>query len=164
MKKKKDDKDLKDDKDDGCLLVSPWSIFVELYKPIFTQMYPNESKMEIYKHLRKKWNQFDDEDKHAYIEKANFKNRAVVRLNNQKLKKVKHDRKTVSAYSLFVEENHKELKVEKPEMSLTERTKFIAEKWKSLSHEQKRPYMNMAKRKTRKMQKCSSESDNDNSN
>ncbi|OHT17295.1 HMG box family protein [Tritrichomonas foetus] len=156
MKKKERSK-----KDNDCLKVSPWSIFVEIYKPIFTDMFPNESKMEIYKHLVNKWEQFDDSDKKAYVDKANFKNRAVVRLNNIAHKKNKPDRKTVSPYSLFVAEKHQVLKNQQPEMSLIERTKLISQMWKGLTLDEKRPYMNMAKRKTRLMQKQSSGSENE---
>lgn len=152
-----DGNNTKDD-DLDCLLISPWQIFVEIYKPIFTSMFPNESKMEIYRHLQNKWKQFDEGDKKVYIEKANYKNRAVVRLNHIKLKKKmkkEKDRKTVSPYSLYVEERHQMLKNERPELSLIERSAVIADEWKKLSSVDKRRYMNMAKRQTRIMQKQS---------
>lgn len=149
-----------DDSNDenDCLLVSPWKVFVDVYKPVFTNMFPNESKMEIYRHLRNKWEQFDDDDKKAYIEKANYKNRAVVRLNHIELKKKmkkEKDRKTVSPYSIFVEERHKSLKNEQPELSLIERTTVIANEWKALPINDKRRYTNKAKKETRIMQKRS---------
>lgn len=151
------DNDDSNDEND-CLLVSPWKVFVDVYKPIFTNMFPNESKMEIYRHLRNKWEQFDDNDKKAYIEKANYKNRAVVRLNHIELKKKmknKKDRKTVSPYSIYVEERHKSLKSQRPELSLIERTTVIAEEWKVLPNYEKRYYTNIAKKETRIMQRRS---------
>lgn len=151
------DLDESNDEND-CLLVSPWKVFVDVYKPIFTNMFPNESKMEIYRHLRNKWEQFDENDKKAYIEKANYKNRAVVRLNHIELKKKmkkEKDRKTVSPYSIFVAQRHKSLKKEQPELSLIERSSVIAKEWKALPVNEKRRYTNMAKKETRIMQKRS---------
>ena len=56
-------------KEESSNVISPWSIFVDVYKPIYMEQNPNESKMEIYKMLKAKWESFDEDDKNM-IENA----------------------------------------------------------------------------------------------
>ena len=71
--------------------------------------------------------------------------------------KKEKDRKTVSPYSLYVAERHKALKSQQPELSLSERTLMIANEWRSMSSAEKHPFSNLAKRRTRQMNKQSSD-------
>lgn len=153
------DDDSPDDEND-VLKISPWSIFVSIYKPIFTKMFPDESKVGIYRRLQKKWDEFDETDKKVYIDKADYRNRAMKRQNRKEIRirnKEKKDRKTVSPYSLYVAERHKALKSQQPELSLSERALMIANEWRSMSSVEKHPFSNLAKRRTRQMNKQSSD-------
>ncbi|OHT00938.1 HMG box family protein [Tritrichomonas foetus] len=144
-------------------LVTPWSIFVDLYKPIYNQQYPNESKMGIYRMLKNKWDTFDDNDKKVYITKAKNYRRSVIRLDTMRNKIDKKKDITVSPYSLFVEEMHKQLKDGDPSMSLIERTKLIDAIWKGMSKEEKVPYVNAAKRKMRAILRKANDEEEDES-
>ena len=148
-------------KEESSNVISPWSIFVDVYKPIYMEQNPNESKMEIYKMLKAKWESFDEDDKKVYITKALNHKRSVTRLKSIHPKNQNKQKLTISPYSIFVEEQHNELKKTNPDMSLLERTKLISAIWKGMSHIEKATYINAAKRKNRYLRKSANEEEED---
>ena len=122
--------------------------------------YPQASSMEIVKRLHDIWDNMTEEEMQLYSQKAENKRRTYVRLT--KVKKDPDDlvvsgKKRVTPYAVFLQRKHVQLKESCPDMSLSERTRTIAEMWKALPKDEKISYINQSKRETRKMQKPSFE-------
>jgi hypothetical protein len=65
---------------------------------------------------------------------------------------------------MFVKSRHEALKQTDPDLSVTERSQQIAQQWRAMPERQKMPFVNEAKRETRKMRKQSDDYDQENGN
>ena len=149
-------------KNEMTVPISVWSTFVKDRRPILEEEFPQASSMEIIRKLHDIWDNLTDEQMSSYRQKAENKRRTYVRLT--KVRKGSDEsldgaprKKRVTPYAVFLQRKHVQLKENCPDMSLSERTKTIADMWRAMSRDEKVSYVNQSKRETRKMQKRSFE-------
>lgn len=135
------------------------SLFIAETKPIVEAEQPELTKMEVCKFLNEQWEELDDDIRKGYEKRADYDRRTEARREfYQKKKKTRNRMKgAISAYSVFLKARHAALKESNPEMTLSERTKTIAGEWNSMSKEDRIPFVNLAKRETRKIRKVNLE-------
>jgi hypothetical protein len=131
------------------------SLFIAEHKAAARQSHPELSKAQLFARLNEDWNALDDAAKEAYQRRADYARRVVSRNGDKDSSDDKQPK--VSAYSVFTRERHKSLKTTNPEMTVGIRAQAIAAEWKTMSPAGKVPYINAAKRETRKMQAPSAE-------
>lgn len=142
------------------------SIFIAETKPLLEETHPQLTKMDIFKLLHEQWDELAPDLRAKYERKADYGRRTEARRAFYDKKKGKNDDNggsIISAYSVFLKKRHEEIKETNPEMTLTERAKSIAAEWKSMSRDDRSPFVNLAKRETRKMRKPPSDEDQGNS-
>ena len=143
---------------------SGWSKYSEEKKKDILEKNPDLSKRELYATLSQMWNMEPYEARLAYSRKEKRHNRRKNAsddsdsdsdsvFDNEKLKK------HVSSHSVFVSEKQRELRETQPDLTLIERTKLINMQWKELSFSDKLIYENKAKCINRKIDKESTDSD-----
>jgi hypothetical protein len=139
------------------------SLFIAEHKTAALQNHPELSKVQLFARLNEDWNALDDSTKEAFERRADYSRRMESRKQHKNWNNVRQPK--VSAYSVFTRERHKSLKTTNPEMTVGLRAQVIATEWKTMSPSDKVPFINAAKRETRKMQSRSveEESSDDNS-
>ena len=148
------------------LPITALSIFIAETKPLLEETHPQLTKMDIFKLLHEQWDELAPDLRAKYERKADYGRRTEARRAFYDKKKGKNDDNggsIISAYSVFLKKRHEEIKETNPEMTLTERAKSIAAEWKSMSRDDRSPFVNLAKRETRKMRKPPSDEDQGNS-
>jgi hypothetical protein len=68
----------------------------------------------------------------------------------------------VSAFAIFSKERHEVLKQDSSELTVTDRARVIANEWKVMSKLDKIPFINAAKRETRRMRSSIADDDSEN--
>jgi HSP90 family molecular chaperone len=135
------------------------SLFVAERTPIVEKQNPDLTRVQLYALMNDEWMKLDDVTRAAYERKADYSRRTESRressLDREKLQDDSESK--VSAYSMFVKKRHELLKETNPEMTVSDRAKTIAQMWAGLSKPEKLPYVNEAKRETRKLQSESPE-------
>jgi hypothetical protein len=111
--------------------------------------------------LNSQWAQLDEAIKDKYERRADYSRRTESRLTLlAKRKKCSGANESkVPAYSIFVRQKHEQFKQSNPEMTVSDRSRAISELWEHLSNSDKIPFINAAKRETRKMRRISDEED-----
>jgi hypothetical protein len=131
------------------------SLFVVEQRPALEAQHLELAKLEVFRLLNHQWEQLDDATRAGYERKADYSRRSRSRQESTAKKKTRFDTSTskVSPYSMFLRSQHNLLKQISPELSVTERSREIAAEWANMSERQKMPYVNEAKRETRKLRK-----------
>jgi hypothetical protein len=131
------------------------SLFIAERKDTALQEHPELSRVQLFALLNDEWNTLDSAAKEPYERRADYSRRMESRRQNKKA----NDRPQlkVSAYSVFTRDRHAALKKSNPEMTVGIRAELIASEWKDMTPAQKVPFINAAKRETRKMQRPSDE-------
>ena len=141
---------------------SGWSTYSEQKKKEIIEENPDISKRELYSIVSKMWSMEPIEQRMAYsrMEKRHSRRKNTSDesdsdsvFDNEKLKK------HVSSHSVFVSEKQRELRDTQPDLTLMERTKLINMQWKEMSYTDKLIYENKAKCINRKIDKESTDSD-----
>ena len=136
------------------------SLYVDEQKKIMEAEYPELTRMDIYKMLHAQWDEMDPDSRAKYERRADYVRRTEARKEFYQKKKVRSGDgplRAISAFSMFLKKRHIEIKECNPELTLTERVKHIGAEWNSMSRADKQPFVNMAKRETRKIRKGASD-------
>jgi hypothetical protein len=131
------------------------SLFFAERRPPLEAQHPELAKLEVFRVLNHQWGQLDDATRANYERKADYSRRSRSRQASAEKKKTGPDRSAlkVSPYSMFLRSQHDILKRTSPDLSVTERSRESAARWAMMSEQQKMPYVNEAKRETRKLRK-----------
>ena len=141
---------------------SGWKTYLNEVKEKLMQEKPELTKREFYSLASKMWEEEPTTVKSAYARKEKRHNKRKKEysdsdsdtvFDNEKLKQ------HISAHSVFVNEKQTELKETHAELTLLERAKIIEKMWKNLSHAEKQIYENKAKCINRRIDKDSTDSD-----
>lgn len=138
------------------------SLFIAEKKPELESSDLHLTKMEIFKSLHDQWATLDQDVKQSYERRADYSRRTEARrkcFERRKEKTPNRSKSTISAYSIFLTKRQEELKKSNPELTLSERTRMIAKEWSETPKNDRVPYVNMAKRETRKMRKVNWDED-----
>lgn len=138
------------------------SLFIAEKKPELEAKESHLTKMEIFKCLNDQWATLEQDVKQSYERRADYSRRTEARrqcYERRKAKTPNRSRSTISAYSIFLKQRQEELKKSNPELTLSERTRMIAKEWNDTPKSDKVPYVNSAKRETRKMRKVNWDED-----
>lgn len=136
-------------------VVKARSIFNDEQKQKIEAEHPNETKLEIYKRLDHMWNKLSKNEKAYYAIRAKDKERKIRMKDGIKILEEAREKKRIRPYSIFLSEKHNQLKLEHPEMTLTERTDKISKDWSMLSHNEKMVYINKSKKINRNIREYS---------
>jgi hypothetical protein len=131
------------------------SLFIAEHKTAALHNHPELSKVQLFARLNDDWNTLDDSTKESYQRRADYSRRIETRKQHKASNDCKQSK--VSAFAVFTRERHKSLKKTNPEMTVGIRAQVIATEWKTMSPAGKVPFINSAKRETRKMQSRSAE-------
>jgi hypothetical protein len=123
--------------------------------------HPDLTRVQIFAFLNNEWAKLDDAIRAAYERKADYSRRTESRRSSSlQHRSMTHESESkVSAYSMFVKKQHDQLKVTNPEMTVSDRAMEISKLWAGMSKSQKLPFVNEAKRETRKLRRESVEED-----
>ena len=139
------------------------SIFIAEMKPTLELSHPQLTKMDIFKLLHEQWDELDPEIRAKYEKRADYGRRTEARRQFYQKKKLKTEEddnsSKISPYSVFLKMRHMEIKETNPDLTLTERVKSIAAEWNAMSRVDRLPFVNLAKRETRKIRKPPSDED-----
>jgi hypothetical protein len=135
------------------------SLFIAERKAEALQKHTELRKVQLYALLNDEWNALDNASRRAYERRADYSRRMESRRQHKNAHADMQPK--VSSYSVFTRERHGYLKQTHPEMTVGTRAQLIASEWKTMRADDKLPYVNAAKRETRKMQKRSMEEEYD---
>lgn len=130
------------------------ALFIADQKVALLRDEPDMSKLDVYRTLNNKWAEADDEIRKVYERKADYERRKEARnarMKGRNRETVIRRSLAVCAYAVFVKQEHETLKESNPEMALYERTREIAVRWKSMSEEDRAPFVKEAKRKRNRL-------------
>jgi hypothetical protein len=116
------------------------------------------TRLEIFALMNDQWAALDKATKCVYERRADYARRVESRRRRSGEREPSTCAK-VSAYSVFVNRSHEMLKESNPEMSVGERSTAIAALWAKMSFADRVPFVNEAKRQTRKLRKASDDED-----
>jgi hypothetical protein len=136
------------------------SLFIAEKKADAAQSHPQLTKLQLVALLNHQWEALDDATKISYQRKADYARRTLSRRQHKTRNEQKQSR--VSPYSIFVRGQHDTLKRTNPELTVGDRAKLIAAEWNNMPQSDKIPYVNAAKRETRKLRKVSTEEESEN--
>jgi hypothetical protein len=131
------------------------SLFIADRKAEEGEEHQELSKLQLFSFLNDQWNALNDSTKETYERRADYARRAQSRRVSKT--KGKQRRLKASAYSCFARDRHEALKLSSPEFMLRDRAQLIATEWETMDHNAKLPFINAAKRETRRMQRRDSE-------
>ena len=141
---------------------SGWHTYFDATKTQILQNSPDLTKRELYSIVSKMWEEEPNdqrliysrmEKRHSRRKKESDESDSDSGFENEKRK---HH---ISAHSVYVNEKQKELQLTNPELTLLERTKIISMQWKKLGYREKLIYENKAKCFNRRIDKDSTDSD-----
>jgi hypothetical protein len=107
--------------------------------------------------MNEQWAQLDPDIKLQYEKRADYLRRSEAR----KVTTTKRDDAVdsggtpITGYSIFVRERHNSLKLAQPELSLSQRSAEISAEWTTMAATDRRTFINIAKRETRKFRHIS---------
>jgi hypothetical protein len=133
------------------------SLFIAERKVKASQDHTDLTKVQLFALLNDEWNGLDSATKETYERRADYSRRIESRRVHRSTKQSHQSR--VSPYSVFMRDRHELLKKSSPEMTVGDRAQLIAVEWKTMAAVDKIPFINAAKRETRKMQRRSVEED-----
>jgi hypothetical protein len=131
------------------------SLFIAERKLKAGQDHADLTKVQLFSLLNDEWNALDNQTKEAYERRADYSRRIESRRAHRSTNR--SDQSRVSPYSVFTRDRHESLKKTSPEMTVGDRAQLIAVEWKSMAAADKIPFINAAKRETRRMQRESAE-------
>jgi hypothetical protein len=131
------------------------SLFVSETKPSVELQNPGLTRLELFALMNTLWTQLDAATRDKYERKADYCRRTESRrkLFAKRKRLNAPTRRFISAYSVFVSSQHERLKRTNPELTLGGRATTIAELWATMARSDKRPFINEAKRQTRRLRK-----------
>ena len=141
---------------------SGWKPYLEKTKDKLTQENPNLSKLEIYSIASDMWQKEPESQKRIYsrMEKRhNKRKKDSTSSDSDKIFENEKVKRHISAYGVFVNEKQTELRDSRPDLTLLERKNIIDNLWKQLDHAEKNVYVNKAKCINRRIDKDSTDSD-----
>jgi hypothetical protein len=127
------------------------SIFISEAKTQVGSDTADLTKLDIMHMLNEQWDQMDDTMKKKYEKRADYLRRVESRRSSTAEQWTPAPK--ISAFSVFMRQQHEALKKTNADLTVTDRAVFIADQWKLMSKPDKIPFINAAKRETRTMRR-----------
>jgi hypothetical protein len=136
-------------------------LFVSETKAEVEGQNPGLTRLEIFTMLNSRWAQLDAATREKYERKADYSRRTESRRKLLAHRKESRGspRQHVSAYSVFLRRQHEQLKQTDPDLTVSQRAQTIGELWRTMPKSDKIPFVNEAKRETRKLRKVAIDED-----
>ena len=126
---------------DELKVVLPFDIFCDKKLPSIKEKYPDISEDLLHSKLRRKWEKLKEHKKEKYAVQAEHLNAEQKKNRTESNKKPK----SVSLYSLFLQEKRKELLAEDKNLGFGEISKLCAKLWKELDSKERSKFEEKAK-------------------
>jgi hypothetical protein len=129
------------------------SLFVSEAKPSLEADIPGLGKLEVFRILNQQWDELENEKKLEWEKRADYCRRTEARRlsKTDRVDILEDQPSAITGYSIYLRERHNTLKKTNPEMTLSNRAQQIQSEWSSMTAEQKRVFINIAKRETRRV-------------
>lgn len=133
--------------------VSGLSVFGQEQKAEFEAAHPDLTKLQVFNAMNQHWMELDPHMKLSYERKADYLRRSEVRKATARNTRdpLGSEQPPITGYSIFVRERHQSLKIADPSLTLSQRSARITAEWTGMSKAGKQPYINIAKRETRRL-------------
>lgn len=141
--------------------VSGISVYVQEKRADFEASHTDLTKLQVFNAMNEQWTQLDPNIKLQYERRADYLRRSEARKATvaKRDDALNTDQPPITGYSIFVTERHHSLKMADSGMTLTQRSAQIADEWNRMSAAERRTFINIAKRETRKFRRIREEED-----
>jgi hypothetical protein len=115
--------------------------------------HPDLTRVQMLSFINDEWAQLDTATRAEYERRADYLRRTESRRRSLQCQTdIEEDGESkITPYSMFVQSHHEVLKRTNPEMTVGERATAISKIWTGMSHAERLPYVNEAKRETRRL-------------
>jgi hypothetical protein len=128
-------------------------LFIDEHQSEVETTHPDLTRVQMLSFINDEWMKLDATARAEYERKADYLRRTESRRRSMlHAPHIENDHESkITAYSMFVKSEHEALKGTNPEMTVSERATAIAKAWAGMSQAERLPYVNEAKRETRKL-------------
>jgi hypothetical protein len=130
-------------------------MFVQEKRGEFEASHSDFTKLQVFSAMNQQWMDLDHDSKLQYERKADYLRRSEARKATARKRRdpTESEQPPITGYSIFLRERHHSLKIGDSGLTLTQRSTQIAAEWSGMSKSEKRTYINISKRETRKFRR-----------